>query len=269
MVDGVVPQIREVHHLLAKALLHRGKSEEAAVCCQKAIDLGEKTTEVYFDLAIEFGKIGKDEEAVAFFGKARQLSPADPSIPDNFAIFLQRRGRISEAIASNRTTIRLANVRGDWPFLPRAYHNLGVCYRESGRFTLAEASFRKALAIDPTYPHAHFNLSSALREQGKFDEALASMKKGHDLGARRKNWSFPSEKWVKERERLVELDSALPAYRKGEFTPKDHVERCLLADVCRYKGLHALALRLYEEAFEGDVKLEADNRFHAACCVSR
>jgi hypothetical protein len=54
--------------------------------------------------------------------------------------------------------------------------------------------YRQALDFDPTFAEAHCNLGLALRDQGHFTKALRSLQRGHQLGSRHPNWSYPCEK---------------------------------------------------------------------------
>jgi len=66
--------------------------------------------------------------------------------------------------------------------------------------------------------------------------------------------------------------SNLPAFRRGEYQPRDNDERvALLAGqlaTCEFQGLHGAAARLYTEAFAAEPKLAEDvlaaTRYHAA-----
>ena len=68
------------------------------------------------------------------------------------------------------------------------------------------------------------------------------------------------------------MESKLPAFLKGEFRPKDNMERLGLAGVCQGKKLNHAAARLYADAFADDPKLaddlEAAHRYNAACSAS-
>jgi tetratricopeptide (TPR) repeat protein len=39
-----------------------------------------------------------------------------------------------------------------------AHNNLGLCYRELGKFKESKASYEKAIALNPRYPDPHYNL---------------------------------------------------------------------------------------------------------------
>ena len=50
-----------------------------------------------------------------------------------------------------------------------------------------------------------------MRRMGLFSEALAELRRGHELGSQTPGWRYPSDRWVRECERLVELERLLPA----------------------------------------------------------
>ena len=50
-----------------------------------------------------------------------------------------------------------------------------------GRLEEAEASYRCAIALKPTYPEAHYNLGGTLKELGKLVEASASFRQSISL----------------------------------------------------------------------------------------
>ena len=108
-----------------------------------------------------------------------------------------------------------------------------------------------------------------LRKRGDFAEALKAYKRGHELGSKHKDWSYPSADWMRETERLAALESRLPDLLEGKAKPKDAAEQADYAQLCSAKKLHARAVSLYVDAFTKDPKL-ADgvhdgNRYAAAC----
>jgi predicted O-linked N-acetylglucosamine transferase (SPINDLY family) len=61
------------------------------------------------------------------------------------------------------------------------HNNLGNAYRESGDHVKAEASYRKAIAIEPGYAMAHNNLGNLLLENKRTNEAITSLGKATSL----------------------------------------------------------------------------------------
>jgi serine/threonine-protein kinase len=83
----------------------------------------------------------------------------------------------------------------------------------------------------------------------------------------------PSAESVRNAERLVAMEGKLPAFRKGEYQPKDNEERLGLAGVCHVKKLYLAAARLYADAYAEGPKLAGGirpgNRYDAARAAAR
>ena len=80
-------------------------------------------------------------------------------------------------------------------------------------------AYRDAIRLQPAYPEAHCNLGHVLRDQGRFTDALEALRRGHALGSKTPGWSYPSPAWIRQCERLVELEGKLPAVLKGDAEP--------------------------------------------------
>jgi serine/threonine-protein kinase len=111
-----------------------------------------------------------------------------------------------------------------------------------------------------------------LKQKGQFREALGELRRGHELGSRTASWRYPSAQWVRECERLIELDAKLPAILEGKTRPASADERIELAGLCSLKRRHRAAFLFYKEAFDAQAKLADDlgalNRYDAACCAA-
>jgi eukaryotic-like serine/threonine-protein kinase len=107
---------------------------------------------------------------------------------------------------------------------------------------------------------------------GEFVEAQESLEKGHALGSKQPCWRYPSETWVRNARRLVDLEAKLPSILKGEVTPKDLAEWLALADLCYQTGRYATSTRFWGEAFVETPALADDlaqgHRYNAACSAS-
>jgi hypothetical protein len=70
----------------------------------------------------------------------------------------------------------------------------------------------------------------------------------------------------------VELDQRLPVLLKGEAKPAGTGEQIELAQLCRYKQLHAAEARFYRDAFSARPELAADpkmvHRYNAVCAAA-
>src|SRR5262249_46971623 len=122
------------------------------------------------------------------------------------------------------------------------------------------------------FAEAHCYLGQALSQNGQFARALKALRRGHELGSKRLRWPYPSGQWVKECQRLVELDARLPEILSANKQPADAADRAALAKVCCLKRLHHQAAPFYEKAFADHPSLAADlekgHRYEAACAAA-
>jgi eukaryotic-like serine/threonine-protein kinase len=109
---------------------------------------------------------------------------------------------------------------------------------------------------------------------GRFTEALTAFRRGHEIGTKRASgWTHPSAEWIRDCERLIQLEAELPAVLKGSVRPATAAEAIEFARLCRdYKQSHAAAARLFEAAFtarsEVAEDLRAGHRYRAACSAA-
>ncbi|MGC8915669.1 MAG: alkaline phosphatase family protein [Thermoanaerobaculum sp.] len=64
----------------------------------------------------------------------------------------------------------------------RRLNNLASSLAAAGNRRQAEATFREAIAADPTYAPPHYNLATFLRKEGRYDEADAEFWRAVDAG---------------------------------------------------------------------------------------
>jgi tetratricopeptide (TPR) repeat protein len=83
---------------------------------------------------------------------------------------------------------------------PRAWNNLGVYLRRSGRdASSARAAFERSIEIDPSYHSPVFNLAEMEKEKGNFPEAVRLLLKAVSLG--QPNPDREIERWAADFER--------------------------------------------------------------------
>jgi serine/threonine-protein kinase len=256
------PKDIEAHNNLGDTLNKLGRPQEAEVACREAVRLQPDMSLAHSNLGNALNGQGRHQEAEAACREAIRLQPDLPQAHSNLGNALHGQGRYKEAEAAHREAIGL---KAD---LPQAHYNLARALMAQGRFNEAEAAYREAIRLQPDYPQAHCNLGLSLRDQGRFEEALEELRRGDDLGRQRPGWPYPSAEWVRQCERLVELDGKLPAILRGDTKPASATDRLELALCQRYKRLHVGAVRFYCDAFTADPKLANDlrsrQRYYAA-----
>jgi tetratricopeptide (TPR) repeat protein len=277
-LDEAIAEFREALRLLpdfalartnlAIALKAKGRPEEAVAVYREAFLLNKDDPSAHHRLALALDNNGQLDEAITEYREAIRLNQAFPAAHNDLGNALANKGRLDEAIAAYREAIRLKKD------FPDAHSNLGAALRDKGRLDEAIAEYREAIRLNQDFPAAHFNLGSALQARGHFAEAVAELKRGHELASHTPGWSGPSAQWVRDAERLVELDARLPQLLKGDSQPADAGERLTLAQFCQlHKKLYAASARWYGEAFAAQPALAeklgvAGSRYDAACAAA-
>jgi tetratricopeptide (TPR) repeat protein len=257
------PNYAPAHWGLANVLVQQLKVDEAIAEYRDAIRLKKDNAEAHNNLGHALRDKGKLDDAIAAFRQAIQIKNGFAEAHNNLGIALCDKGQLDEAIAAFREAIQ---IKKDYA---EAHYNLGIALRDKGQLDEAIAAFREAIQIKKDYAEAHCNLGHALRRQGEFREALKELCRGHELGSKNPNWPYRSAEWVRECERLVELDGKLSGMLDGKTTPASPAERIALARLCQgHKKLYAAAASFYEGAFDAEAKLVAPNRYNAACAAA-
>jgi serine/threonine protein kinase/Flp pilus assembly protein TadD len=246
---------------LGNALLHLRKPIDAERAFREVLRLEPGYVPGYTNLGVALVHQGKLAEAETVFRAAIELKPDFPPARNGLGNALRYQRRFSEAVAEYQRAIFLN------PDYAEAYYNLGLVLEDQDKWPEAEAAHRKAIDLKSDYAEAHFKLGHVLRQQNRFGEALAAFERGHGLASKRRDWPFPSARWVREAQRLVELDAKLPRILAGKEKPANGLEQIELAQICsRYKR-HAAGARFYAAALAAQPKpareLEA-HRYAAA-----
>jgi serine/threonine-protein kinase len=260
--------MREAHSNLGDALRRQRRYKEAEQAYRHALRLEQDNPKARYRLGMALTAQGRYKEAEQAYRHALRLEQDNPTAHYQLAYVLSAQGWHKEAEEACRQAIRLQH---DYP---EAHIGLGNTLGIQGRHKEAEGAFRGAIRLKHDSPEAHCNLGHSLREQGRFLDALESYRLGHNLGSKQLGWSSPSAVWVRECERLVELDRFLARIFRGEADPAGAAESLELTSLCQRtcKRLHATAARLAADAFAAQPKLAANlnsqTRYAAACSAA-
>lgn len=140
------------------------------------------------------------------------LNPSSPRAHYSLALNLEHAGRLDEALASYRTTLRLrpdfveahlgeGNIgfrKGDYALAARCYadvlelqpgnadarFNLGTTFLNRGDFELAAGSYEEVLRVHPDHASAHKGLGEALLRLDRRCEALPHLERSTRLDPR-------------------------------------------------------------------------------------
>jgi tetratricopeptide (TPR) repeat protein/serine/threonine protein kinase len=264
------------HTGLGKVLKEIGDVDGAITHFQKAIEIDPQFAKAHFHLGLVFHEKKDLEGSIRHFQKALEIDPNDTLIKTNLALIktklvmahanltkaLQAAGDLDGAVEHFRKVVDLV------PEDPQAHYNLGCLLYEKKDLDGAIQSYQKAVVLNPKHAEAHCNLGHSLRQQGHLAEALKALQKGHELGTKQAGWSYPSAEWVKQCERLVELDQKLPSILKGTAQPRDAAEQTDLAHLCLvFKKQYVASARFYAATLKTDPPWASQIRYAAACAA--
>jgi tetratricopeptide (TPR) repeat protein len=260
------PDDAKAHFDLGNALYGQGKQSEGIAEYREAIRLRPDDALAHTNLGAALADQGKPAEAIAEYREAIRIKPDHAAAHNNLGMALYGQRKQSEGIAEYREAIRIK------PNLVAAHNNLGNALATQGKQAEAMAEYREAIRIRPDLAESHCNLGLLLQQQGQLREALDELRRGHELGSKRPGWRYPSAEWVRRAQRMVELESRLPAVLHGDDKPKDAAERIGYAELSSMLKQFGPSARLYAESLGADPKLAEDmkagHRYNAACAAA-
>jgi Flp pilus assembly protein TadD/Tol biopolymer transport system component len=169
----IEPDNVELLNALGFSLFQQGKSQEAVVELEKALEVDPKHWKAHNNMALASIDLGELELAEAHYRESLAIEP-QPAIYNDLGFVLERMGLSEDAIAAYRKALELD------PGSAAAQYNLGSALARGGDFRDAERHLRAALAAQPT-TQAYTGLGIVLSQQGKSEEAVASLKAALEL----------------------------------------------------------------------------------------
>jgi len=161
--DTPPPAAADANLRLGVAYLQQGNLAVAKEKLEKAQSLAPNNVEVLTALALLNSRLGENGKAEAYFQRALRISPRDPELANNYAVYLCDHGKPEEGVK------RFEQAAGDPLYAApwRAYTNAGVCLRAAKQDDAAAAQFHKALALRPRYAEAVYQLAALELAQKK------------------------------------------------------------------------------------------------------
>ena len=164
-----LPALR--YYTEGQRLFRQGKRTEAAGLFEKAVRIDTSFGSAYLSLAFLYGAMadpGRSEEA------GRRAHLHRDRLP-----FLERSFMLGSRAYSRqdyRTAIRIyTDVVSRYPDNIAAINNMGLAYRDSRQFAVAESLFWRAFEIDSTVANLLFGAHESQLLAGRFDEAKATL----------------------------------------------------------------------------------------------
>jgi len=125
----------------------------------------------YQVLALERGRQGRNDLALALSDIAIRLNPRSSMAYNNKGLVLLAMGKKEEALKNFEKAVEVNKFFAD------AYHNLGQFYLDEANWDKSIAYSLKALDAHPEYVKSYNNLGVAYLKKGRMEEAVVYLKK--------------------------------------------------------------------------------------------
>ena len=165
-----------IRHLLASArqCVADGLPEIAKRNWQDALAIRPNNADLSCNVAIEMHECNMLDDAIALYIEALQTAPQVHSVLNNLGIALRAKGEHRDALKHLIRAHRLV------PSDPDIATNLGNAYKSVGKYDLAVAAYKTAIAARPQ-ADAHINLGNLFLSLGNLDLAEAEFGSALDI----------------------------------------------------------------------------------------
>lgn len=140
-------------------LYNQGQFKEAAAAFQQALALAKdkNVPVVLARLADSYSKAKEDDQAIATYQKALQLTPDDAALHNNLGSVYATTGKLDQAKAEFQKAAELDPTNAG-----RYYFNIGAIMYNSGKMDDALTAFNKVISLDPKNANAYYLKGQAL-----------------------------------------------------------------------------------------------------------
>lgn len=150
---------------------------KAQIAAKKAIEIDPNLAEGHAALAYSLTDLDWDWTAAGReFHKALELNPNSGPVHSNFALYLARLGRSTEAISEAEKGLQLD------PMSLTAHHVVAYCYYGARQYDKALEQIRKASELNLVTPDSwiHWTLGIIYRDKGSYEKAIEEFRVLHD-----------------------------------------------------------------------------------------
>ena len=151
--------------LYAVYLVEAGRAREAADLLGPYMTAVQPDLDVLTARGMALANLGRRDEALATFERARAVDPSSPRVLVNIGTVYLMAGDRARARQAFEAALDID------PGVARAYNSLGVIAAQEGRTEEAIERWRRAVALDPRDYQTLFNLGVTLRRAGRASEA--------------------------------------------------------------------------------------------------
>ena len=169
------PSDPQVYYLLGASKKGLGKSQEALLAFQKAVELDEKHQQAWEQIGDLLMNRMDYRGAENAFLKSSALNPASGPSWEGLAQTYLYQQKATEAEKAYEKLLELEPQN-----LPAIY-NLGVIQHQSNKNDAAKESFKKVISLNPNYAEAYNNLGGIYLIEGQVDQSIQENEKAVQL----------------------------------------------------------------------------------------
>lgn len=160
------PSLRMARMTLGELYVARKEYEKAIPQLEVATELDPYTLRNHYNLGLSYQLLNRMQESAHAYLRGLKIAPDDFKSNMNLGLVYFALNELDPAIYYLEKATRIE------PANPRAWSNIGVVYDARGNLVFAEASYRKALELDPNAESTLINLSGNLINQKRGADAV-------------------------------------------------------------------------------------------------
>ncbi len=157
----------KVNLQLGVGYLQEGNLAIAKEKLDRAMKQDPHNADIHGAMGLLYERLGKVKEADKEFRTALDMTPRNPSLINNYAVYLCSHDRTDQGVRY----FEQAATNPLYPTPWAAYTNAGVCLRGAHRDAEAAQRFARALQSNPAYAEAVFQASDLDFSQHKYADA--------------------------------------------------------------------------------------------------
>lgn len=125
--------------------------------------------------AVKLHQGGQLSAAENLYQQVLRLSPSHPDALHLLGVLAHQSGRHAQGVELISAALRKSSRVAFY------HNNLGECWRGLGNWENAEASYQRAIALDPDYAEAYANLGTIRKNQKKYSDAIQLYRRSLEL----------------------------------------------------------------------------------------
>ncbi len=149
--------------------LAQGDFEKAKFNLDKALAHYPKSEEIQRGVAWYYEKVNEDKLAEEHYRKAFSINDNNPSLLNQYGVFLCRTGKLNESLEMFQASIKIPSNKD----VSGTYENAATCNVMAGNTGAAERNYRKALNHNPEQRDSLLGMARIEYSKGRFERTRA------------------------------------------------------------------------------------------------